>query len=1640
MSSMKVYIVIYILIVSSFLSISAMFAEPITVLNPSFEYVNGQPVTVKTMGVTPDDWTFTSGNDNDGIEDPSSDGEVCVAVGTTDSVYQLLDHTIAAGDEYTLTFDTYFLWGAPNWECTFQGRLYYDDAGNREVIDYVEDGLPADWTWHTDYTMTVAIPSGSPAVGNKLGIDLYADAPVLSWVGFDNVRLDAVISNRAIGPYPADGQNEVTLDTVLSWEAPPGFVDPTFDVYFSEDEDAVATASGGAFKGNQSTMNYTPESLQMATRYYWRIDIVDQSIVYPGAVWHFTTYSEEPDCLALTTDVNVDCITDLTDVLILAEQWLEEVCVEPWCADIDVVGGVNMSDFALIAEDWGKGGIDLVINEFMASNTITWTDDDGFYSDWIELKNLSTESKNLKDYALTDSISDPTGWRIPDISIEPGECKIIYASSNDRTDPNYPLHTDFNLGISGNYLALLEPDGSIVHAYTPQYPPQAEDISYGLTVPLGEDRFTYGYFLEPSPGANNVSTATANLGPYIENVTHLPSQPTAAEDVNITALLKTKVGDVGSVTLYYRVMFGAEVALTMYDDGAHNDEAADDGIYGCTISAGAATAGQMLRYRIVATDVDGRENTAPLSLDSLGMRQSPEYYGTVVADPGIFTDLPVLYWFVQDTAAANTRTGARASLYYNGEFYDNIFVRLRGGTIAWLPKKSYKFEFNKGYYFRFRPDEARVDEFNLNASYPDKAYIRQQLCFETFRDVGSPYSITFPMRVQRNDDFFSVAFFIEQPDEDYLIRQQMDPEGALYKMYSDMTYDSSEKKTRLYEDHSDLLALINGIALTGDAEEYFLFDNVNIPTVVNYAAACTLVNDYDHGRKNYYAYRDTNGTREWLYLPWDKDLTLGKMWDNDLGLLNDTLYYYNPWGGSIESDTLENGGNNALLGSIFSNSRTREMYFRRLRSIFDQLLKAPGTDPSELHYENRSDELYTLMNPDVILDYNEWCNPWGYGEDQSFAEAIGYLKDDYLEPRRTLVYVARSVDNGGPFPHAQVGNPTINFGMIEFNPESGNQDQEYIELVNPNSDAVDVSGWQLAGAVGYTFIGGTVIPAGESLYVSPDVTAFRARTTSPKGNEGNFVQGNYKGHLSSWGETINLLAADSSLVNTITYPGDPSEQQLYLRITELMYHPAQGQDYNEEEYEYIELKNIGTGAVTLDSIKFTNGIYYEFTPGGKLNLTAGQCMLIVKNQDAFASRYDTADMNIAPGIYDGYLSNGGEQIKLEDYSNSTILEFGYDDSWYDITDGGGFSLTIKDPNNLDLDSWDTKSAWRPSLYSDGSPGEDDAGDIPPIGSIVINEILAHSDTLTYDWIELYNTTGAGIDISGWFLSDSNNDDPNRMKYEIPAETIIDANDYVVFNENLHFGNESAPGCNIPFQLSENGETVYLQSGSDGVLTGYYEEEKFGASGADIALGRYQKSTGAFNFVAMSSNTPGSANAYPKVGPIVITEIMYHPEINADAEYVELLNIGEEAITLYNNATGEPWRFVDDEDNLGIEYYFPSLPEELAAIDPNEKILLIKNAVAFKLEFGETSLDGITYYEWLDGSLSNGGEKPELQQPGDVDVLGTRYYIRVDRVSYDDEYPWPTSADGLGDSLTRISNTAYGNDVINWQGDSPSPDI
>jgi hypothetical protein len=494
-----------------------------------------------------------------------------------------------------------------------------------------------------------------------------------------------------------------------------------------------------------------------------------------------------------------------------------------------------------------------------------------------------------------------------------------------------------------------------------------------------------------------------------------------------------------------------------------------------------------------------------------------------------------------------------------------------------------------------------------------------------------------------------------------------------------------------------------------------------------------------------------------------------------------------------------------------------------------------------------------------------------------------------------------------------------------------------------------------------------------------------------------------------------------------------------LRVTEIMYHPEAPADANDPNEEFIELKNVGAETINLNLVSFTNGVDFTFP---SFELAAGEYVVVVQDRAAFEERYGT-NVNIA-GQYSGRLNNGGERIRLQDAIGQTILDFCYKDGWRSITDGKGFSLTIIDPANPDPISWDEKDSWRASAYAGGSPGQDDSDIIPNPGAVVINEVLAHSHAEASDWIELYNTTGTAINIGGWFLSDSNS---NLAKYEIAGGTTIGAYNYLVLRQDLHFGNASDPGCNETFALSENGELLYLSSAQNGVLTGYRDVEDFGASETGVSFGRYYKSsTDNYNFVPMSQNSAGSANAYPKVGPIVISEIMYNPDwpaggsyTNNQYEYIELHNISAEPVTLYRYDKGEPWKFTD-----GIEFTFPDdLPVIILA---GGYLLVVKNPEAFSWRYPAIPADKILGP--YDGKLSNAGERLELSMPGDVDNYGERHYIRIDRVNYSDgSHPedspgsvdlWPIAPDSKGQSLARRVSADYGNDPDNWTASGPSP--
>ena len=1170
-----------------------------------------------------------------------------------------------------------------------------------------------------------------------------------------------------------------------------------------------------------------------------------------------------------------------------------------------------------------------------------------------------------------------------------------------------------------------------------------------------------GYFATPTPGAAN-NEVDLQTGTLILDVNSGPSEPADSDEIIVTAEIDVSGELPTNVVLNYRVMYADEIALDMQDNGLGDDLAANDGIYTATIPSSAAQAGEMVRWYVTTETTSKVVTRNPLWDDTVvGQDNAPEYYGTMIADPAVDSDLPVLYWFLEPgtESSARTTSGTRTSVFYAGEFYENAFVRVRGGSTAGLAKNSFKIDFNQGNHFRFDPNHPRVSEINLNTTTTDKAYVRQSLTFDTYDAVGAPGSISFPLRLQRNGEFFSVAVFVEQPNEDLLEREGLDPEGALYKMFNTFTSSTNvEKKTRHFEDNSDLAAFISGLnGASGEALRHYVFDNVDVPGMVSYLVATVLSQNNDQQAKNYYLYRDTNGTGEWVKLPWDLDLTFGfhfmtndsvrddEIWadaDNILGGAgnNVPISPSHPYAG--EQEHPGNRSWNRLIDKLYELPEFREMFLRRLRTTMDQLLGVPDSPISERWFESRIDAMVEQIGTDATLDFQAWADPWDYGLNLSIDEAVDRLKTLYLDVRRAHLFVTHSIDNlGAPdivgIPHAQAGNPQINFGATDHSPISGNQDEEFIELLNPNSEAVDISGWRLTGGVEHTFKPGTVIRAGDKMYVSPDVTAFRNRATGPSGGQGLFVQGAYAGHLSRFGETVELVASDGTRMDSFTTPDAPSDVQRFLRVSELHFNPAEG-----DEKEFIEVTNISAAAnartLDLSGVTISQGPGEPFVFPAGTSLAPSEYLLVVRDIAAFQDAYPAVPPERIVGQYSGALANGGERIKLDDADNNTVIDFTYDDvdPWFERADGTGASLEAILDGATEDTTFTKHYHWRASTEFGGSPGTAGVG---PMG-IVVNEVLTNSDTHP-DSIELLNTSTDDIDIGGWFLSDANAD---LMKFEIPVGTVIAAGGYVVFSEEDFNPTPESPGPKDFALDGSGGDDVWLVVADGGRVTQFADDVHFGATPNDNTLAR--NPNGAGRLTLSSRNTLGCGNSLHQLSRLVVSEIQYAPtQPSADAllvdpniqvsdlEFVEVHNPTETALDL----TGWRLRGGVDYDFVDGQRIAPGQALVIVPFNPESDANTTRVA-AFRAHYG---LDETTHLiGGYAGQLSNSGETIRLRRPDlpPADNPTFTPYVTVDEVLYDDSAPWPTTADGMGDSLNRLAPVRLGNATSTWAAVAANP--
>lgn len=140
----------------------------------------------------------------------------------------------------------------------------------------------------------------------------------------------------------------------------------------------------------------------------------------------------------------------------------------------------------------------LYVSEIMSNNTYVIKDNDGEYSDYIEIYNGYKYEINLEGYYLSDSEFETKKWQFPKMKIQPEEYLIIFASGKNKCDLERRIcHTNFKLSSNGEVITLSDKNGNIINKFS--YPSLDNDISYGYK------NKNYIIFDMATPGKENVS-------------------------------------------------------------------------------------------------------------------------------------------------------------------------------------------------------------------------------------------------------------------------------------------------------------------------------------------------------------------------------------------------------------------------------------------------------------------------------------------------------------------------------------------------------------------------------------------------------------------------------------------------------------------------------------------------------------------------------------------------------------------------------------------------------------------------------------------------------------------------------------------------------------------------------------------------------------------------------------------------------------------------------------------------------------------------------------------------------------------------------------------------------------------------------
>nr|HPJ57184.1 CotH kinase family protein [Kiritimatiellia bacterium] len=704
----------------------------------------------------------------------------------------------------------------------------------------------------------------------------------------------------------------------------------------------------------------------------------------------------------------------------------------------------------------------LYINEVLSSNDSSEQDEDGDYSDWLEIWNDSATAVNLDGWGLSDSDSNPFKWTFGDVTIQAGEFLVVWASSKNRpavTNGNQ-LHAGFSISAGGEELLLTQPDGTLMDRFEPVAIPT--DFSYGRQ-PDGTG--PWKYFTDHTPGAPNTTTGyTAILEPPVYSisggffttnveVTLSTSQTGAVIRYTLDGSEPTESSPVFTNALVLGSKAGTPNDLSVIP--TNFEPTGPDYYEGWQPPDGEVFKFHVLRARTFQEGaLPSPAVTRSYLVDAAGTNRYSLPVVSIATDAAnLFDDDIGIYTPVNDNMLQSGSDWERPGTI---EFFEPggalafdgpIGIRLHGNTTRNRPRKALRIYARGSGPFEYQifPDKpvAEFDTFILRNGGNDwgNGVIRDLFLQSLAENARLDRQFGRPVLVFLNGEYWGLHDLRDRFDDGYILHHYDLDEDEFVQVELDR--ETATPNIPVYDDGNEALGgdyaglwefMRTNDLSTSDAYAA-VADRLDTGSFMDFFQANIFFGNTDWPGNNLRAWRsvETNRTEDapafldarWRYMLYDADFGFGLDFVYVPGSSN---YVFQPgqtdFGTFARHDTLAFAANDTSEGAYWSNEPDGTLMFRRLldndgfrRDFVIRFCDQLNTAYSRAHVTNRWAQWVDLLAPEMPEHAARWRQPtnWtsecdrirAYGE-QRTAAVWDHLRDffDLSAPVNLTVNVA----------------------------------------------------------------------------------------------------------------------------------------------------------------------------------------------------------------------------------------------------------------------------------------------------------------------------------------------------------------------------------------------------------------------------------------------------------------------------------------------------------------------------------------------------------------------------------------------------------------------------------------------------------